>query len=217
MTNFPFGSIGEFADIEAHGVYREAVGAGCASDAVLDGLRRLSRDNARTPMQWDSCAHAGFTTGAPWLAANPNHAWLNVAAQRAAPTVGAGAAAVPASVLTYYRALIRLRGSEAALSGGDVSVLLPDDEAVYALARACGARRLLAIANLTGIAREWPTDLGAEWAGAELLLSNRAVGHEWGGSLPPIEAGRPAAVGGSARGPDILGPWEARILRLDMN
>jgi oligo-1,6-glucosidase len=197
MTNFPFASIDEFVDIEAHGVYRDAVDAGSDPADVLDGLRRFSRDNARTPMQWDETPGAGFTSATPWLAINPNHAWLNVAAQAGR----SGSPVFPGSPLAFTRALIALRHTEAALATGAVTVLLPDDAAVYAIERSSPGVRMLVIANLTGEARSWPRGLASDWTTADVLLSNLAAGA--GGDDPA----------GATLEPGVLQPWEARILR----
>src|SRR3712207_4966705 len=119
----------------------------CSSDledvgAVLAGLRAMSRDNARTPMQWDSSPHAGFTAGTPWLAVNPNHTDINAGAQRADPD----------SVLSHYRRLIELRHREPAVVHGDFTMLLPDDYRVYAFTRRLGAVELLVLGNFSSAA-----------------------------------------------------------------
>jgi oligo-1,6-glucosidase len=72
MTNYPWSGIGQFRDIESINHYADAVARGADPELVLAGLREASRDNARTPMQWDASANAGFTTGTPWLPVNPN-------------------------------------------------------------------------------------------------------------------------------------------------
>ena len=94
MTNAPFARIDDFRDIESLNHYAERVAAGRDPAAVLDTMRAMSRDNARTPMQWDASPHAGFTTGTPWIPVNPNHAEINAAA----------AVADPDSVFHHYRA-----------------------------------------------------------------------------------------------------------------
>ena len=91
----------------------------------------MSRDNARTPMQWDAAPHAGFTTGTPWIAVNPNHTEINAEAARADPD----------SVFHHYRRLIELRHAEPVVAHGDFTMLLPDDERVYAFTRRLGRRR----------------------------------------------------------------------------
>ncbi|MEI4872857.1 hypothetical protein Q8G47_29470, partial [Klebsiella pneumoniae] len=78
--------------------------------------RHKSRDNARTPVQWDATAHAGFTTGEPWLPVNPDHVEVNVAAQEHDPD----------SVLGHYRRLIRFRHDEPVVARGDFAMLVPE-------------------------------------------------------------------------------------------
>ena len=129
MTNAPFGTIADFRDIEAIGQYADAVTMeGRSPEDVLTVLRARGRDNARTPMQWDASPQAGFTTGTPWLAVNPNHTEINAAA----------AIADPDSVYHYYRRLIDLRHTEPAVVEGDFTMLLPHDERLYAYTRRLG-------------------------------------------------------------------------------
>ncbi len=101
MTNAHWGSIGEFNDINTKDQYRVALGAGLTEQQALGACEKMSRDNARTPMQWDSSPNAGFTTGTPWLKVNDNYPEINVAAQENDPD----------SVLNYYRRLTALRKS----------------------------------------------------------------------------------------------------------
>jgi oligo-1,6-glucosidase len=163
MTNVPFGSIEAFRDIESLNHYAEAVGAGEDPEAVLATMRPMSRDNARTPMQWHDSTHAGFTTGEPWIPVNPNHAEINAEA----------AIADPGSVFHHYRKLIELRHAEPAVAHGDFTMLLEDDPRVYAFTRAIGGTELLVVVNVSSepaSAAAIP-DAGA-WAGAELVLTN---------------------------------------------
>jgi oligo-1,6-glucosidase len=184
MTNAPFAGIDDFRDIESRNHYAEAVASGIAPEEVLAGLRAMSRDNARTPMQWDASEHAGFTTGEPWLAVNPNHAQINARA----------ALADPDSVYHHYRTLIELRHNEPVVAHGDFTMLLADDEQVYAFSRRLGDVELLVLGNFSG--RRVAVDLpdAAAWAGAELLVANCA----------PM---------GGADGALSLEPWEARVHR----
>ena len=101
MTNAHWGSIGEFNDINTKDQYRVALDAGLTEQQALAACEKMSRDNARTPMQWDSSPNAGFTTGTPWLKVNDNYPKINVAAQENDPD----------SVLNYYRRLTALRKS----------------------------------------------------------------------------------------------------------
>jgi oligo-1,6-glucosidase len=180
MTNTPFTSIDDFRDIESVNHYTEAVAAGQDPEAVLQALRFMGRDNARTPMQWDDSPHAGFTTGTPWLAVNPNHKDINAAA----------AVADPDSVFHHYRRLIELRHTEPVVAHGDFTMLLPNDEHVYAFTRSLDGVELLTLGNFTG--ESMPVDLPG-WAGTELVLGN----------YPPD--GNTDTL--------VLRPWEARVYR----
>ena len=99
MENVPVDSIDEVDDIAALNQYQVALDAGCTEAEAMDFLREFSRDNARTPMQWDATENAGFTAGKPWLRVNPNYTALNAEAQRADPD----------SLFHFYRKLIALR------------------------------------------------------------------------------------------------------------
>jgi oligo-1,6-glucosidase len=186
MTNYPFQSIADFRDIEALGQYRQATEhEGRAPAEVLTVLRARGRDNARTPMQWDASPQAGFTTGTPWLAVNPNHTEINAAAQRDDPD----------SVYHYYRQLIALRHAEPAVVDGDFTMLLPDDDRLYAFTRRLGSTELLVIGNFTGSTVQAAIPDAASWSGAELVLSNLPA--------PATELS--------------LAPWQAVIYRRSTN
>src|SRR5919202_647436 len=120
----------------------------------------MSRENPGTPMQWDSSDHAGFTTGTPWLAVNPNYVEVNAEA----------ALADPDSVLHHYRRLIELRHTEPVVAHGDFTMLLADHEQVYAFSRRLGGVELLVVGNFSGDSIEVPEV--ADWADAEVLLGN---------------------------------------------
>jgi oligo-1,6-glucosidase len=176
MTNAPFGRIDDFRDIEAVNHFRVASALGADPDAVLDALRTMGRDNARTPMQWDATEHAGFTSGDPWIAVNPNHTEVNAAA----------AVADPDSVFHHYRRLAELRKAEPAVAHGDFTLLLPDDPVVYAFTRRHGDTELLVVANFSGDPVRPDLPEYAAWAADELLLGN--VADADGPELAPWEA-----------------------------
>lgn len=177
MTNAPFDSIDDFRDVESLNHHAAAVAAGQDPDEVLAALRRTGRDNARTPMQWDASPHAGFTTGTPWLPVNPNHAYVNAEQQRNDPT----------SVLAHYRRLIELRHTEPVVALGDFTLLLPDDERIWAFTRRLGDVEWLVLGNVSGDVVDVPLP---EWSGAPVVLSNV-----------------------DAPGDLVLQPWEGRICR----
>jgi oligo-1,6-glucosidase len=159
MTNAGFGDIADYRDIESLNHHAAAAAAGADMADVLTALRTKSRDNARTPMQWDDGPQAGFTTGTPWLAVNPNRVEINAVA----------AVADPDSVFHHYRKLIALRHEEPAVALGDFTMLLPDDPLVYAFTRRLDDVELLVVGNFSGT--EATADVPG-WAGAELLLGN---------------------------------------------
>jgi oligo-1,6-glucosidase len=180
----PFAGIADFRDIESLNHYADAVARGEDPQTVLTAMRAMSRDNARTPVQWDASPYAGFTTGTPWIAVNPNYPEVNAASQVDDPD----------SVFSHYRRLIALRHDEPAVAHGDFTMLLPDDDAVYAFTRRLGAVELLVLGNFSGA--EVHADVDG-WADAEVLLGNYP------------DAAHPCGTAD----PGALRPWEARVLR----
>jgi oligo-1,6-glucosidase len=163
MTNYPFSSIEEFDDIESVNYFHESVAQGEEPEHVLARLRAMSRDNSRTPMQWDDSPHAGFTDGKPWLPVNPNHREVNAARQ-----VG-----VPGSVFEHYRRLIALRHEEPAVAHGDFTLLLPDHDQLFAFTRRHEGTELVVVANFSGQPAVVPGALLDRCAGAELVIGDR--------------------------------------------
>ena len=140
MTNYPFKGIGEYDDIEAKNGYKADVATGKVSEqAYLDNLRQMSRDNARTPMQWDTSANAGFTTGKPWLAVNPNYKQINAAAE----------VADKQSIYNYTKAMIALRHATPAFVYGSYEDLDPANPSVFAYTRSLGVDRYLVVLNFS--------------------------------------------------------------------
>lgn len=181
MTNAHFTSLDQYRDIESLNHAAAALAAGEPLEPLLAGLAAMGRDNARTPVQWDSSSHAGFTDGAPWLPATANYPTINAALQRDDE----------GSVFHHYRRLIALRHDEPVVSLGDFTMLLPDDEHVYAFTRHLDGATLLVVVNLSP--DEQPLTLPQVSAG-ELVL----------GSLP----GTPSTV------PPTLRPWESSVYRV---
>ncbi|MHB1489236.1 MAG: glycoside hydrolase family 13 protein [Cellulomonas sp.] len=187
MTNAHFERIDQYRDIESLNFYAEALEHGLGLPAaLLEALRAVSRDNARTPVQWDASANAGFTTGTPWIEVNPNYTEINAAAQQEDP----------GSVFHHYRRLIELRHTEPVVSLGDFTMLLAEDDAVYAFLRRWDGIELLVLGNFTSQVRPVDVPDAHRWAEAELLLGNA-------GDPTPVPGGRIPA----------LRPWESRIYR----
>ena len=161
MTNTDFTRIEQYQDVESVNYYADAIGRGLDPHEVLHALSVKSRDNARTPVQWDDSAHAGFTTGTPWLPVNPNYAQINAAA----------AVADPDSVFAHYRRLIQLRHEEPVVAHGRFRLLLPDDEQVFAYTRTLGESALLVLANFSSAPAEVTAEALPDLAGAEVVLA----------------------------------------------
>jgi oligo-1,6-glucosidase len=129
MTNYPFRDVTECRDVETLNAYRELVGGGAASgDEMMRSIRAVSRDNARTPMQWDTSVHAGFTAGTPWLTVNSNFAEINAAAALDAPD----------SVFNFYRELIAFRKVTPIIRDGTFRMLDSDGRIIAYERELCG-------------------------------------------------------------------------------
>ena len=139
MTNVPFTAIGQYRDIETLNMYRLHVEAGLDPAEFIRGANANGRDNSRTPMQWSAAPHGGFTTGTPWIEANPNFATINVEA-----SLGDDA-----SIFAHYRRLIALRRELPIIVEGRYAPLLEDHPAVMAYTRTLGDQRLLVVGNFT--------------------------------------------------------------------
>ena len=188
MTNVHFDDISGYRDIETLNRYRVATTErGEDPAAVLASIHAKSRDNARTPMQWTAGPHAGFTTGTPWLACNPNHTHIH--AEQALSD--------PDSVFHHYRRLIRMRQDWPVLVHGTYEQLLAEHTQVDAFIRSLGQERLLIVCNFssTEIRLEKPHSL----AGCSITWV-------FGNGSEPADIDREHWV---------LQPWEARICRLD--
>ena len=180
MTNAHFTRLDQYRDIETLRHVQEAGGS-------LAGVAEMGRDNARTPMQWSSEPHAGFTTGTPWIEVNENFRMINAAAERAEPD----------SVFHHYRRLIALRHDDPWCALGDFTMLLPDHEHVYAYTRALGDMTLTVLGNFSGEVQEVELDDNQ----GELILSNYAAPAT---TLRPWEARvhrRRGSATGVGRGP----------------
>jgi oligo-1,6-glucosidase len=172
MANAPFTAITDFRDIQTLRFYAEAAARGTQSPyqgdlpALLRAMGRMSRDQGRTPVQWDASPGAGFTTGTPWLAINPDHTEVNAAAQ-----VGD-----PGSVFEYYRRLIALRHTDPVVTDGDFELLLADHPSVWAFLRRTGEAELLVAANFSSdevvsVGLD-PDALDGDWGGASVVLTS---------------------------------------------
>ncbi|EMH4163262.1 alpha,alpha-phosphotrehalase [Pluralibacter gergoviae] len=178
MTNPHFTAIADYRDVESHNMYGELREQGRDADELLAILASKSRDNGRTPMQWNAQPHGGFTDGTPWISACRNY-----------PTVNAEAAlADPDSVFHTYRALIALRKAEPLLTWGDYQDLLPGHPALWCYRRAWRGQTLLVVANLSREPQAWtPEDTAGGWT---RVISNYGDAGEQprAATLRPFEA-----------------------------
>ena len=138
MTNYPFKNLDEIEDIESINYAKESLEKGVDLDIIMDQIRHIGRDNARTPMQWSNQPQAGFTTGHPWLAVNPNYQEINVEA----------ALADSSSIFYTYQQLVALRKEQDWLISADFELLDTADQ-VFAYQRVDGDQRYLIVANLS--------------------------------------------------------------------
>lgn len=160
MTNVRFDTIKEYQDIETLNMYKERRERGYDEKDIMESIYAKSRDNARTPMQWDGSRNAGFTTGTPWLGVNPNYTEIN--AEKALQD--------PDSLFYYYKRLIRLRKEYEIFTEGDFRLLMEEDQKIFAYIRRYGDQRLLVAANFTD--KEAELLLDPEWAQAKVLIHN---------------------------------------------
>ena len=159
MTNLKL-PLEQYVDVEIHNLFRDRTAEGHSPESVMESIWARGRDNARTPMQWTAGENAGFTTGKPWLAVNPNHETINAEA----------ALADPDSVFYYYQKLIALRKSHTVFRDGSFTLLCPEDESIFAYTRDTEEEHLLVVCNFTD--REQPFEIPEPFRGAEMLLSN---------------------------------------------
>ena len=147
MTNYPFETLDQVEDIESINYAKEALEQGVSLEQIMDSIRVIGRDNARTPMQWDTSDYAGFSSAKPWLGVNPNYAKINVEE----------ALANPDSIFYTYQKLVQLRKENSWLVQADFE-LLETAEKVFAYIRKDGTRRFLVVVNLSSQEQEFHLD-----------------------------------------------------------
>lgn len=176
MTNTVFNSVDDFRDLESINAYRELVESGLYTDGdMFPKIAHKSRDNARTPMQWDASENAGFTTGKPWIAVNPNYKKINVADQLKRED----------SVFHYYQKLIRLRKENEIIVYGNYELLLPEDENIFAYTRTLDNQKLLVVCNFSKSEQKFDF---SGYENAKVLISNYNRDAREDGILKPYEA-----------------------------
>ena len=177
MTNMRFPTLEEYNDPDAKNTYRQQLLIGATPEEALHQAQMISRDNARTPMQWNGTENAGFTAGKPWLGINPNYRQINVESQKGDPH----------SIYHCYKALIALRKESRALSRGDLEILPVPTDTLFALKRSYQGEVLLSFHNFSAEPAEVPEALLPQ-SGQVLLSSYDRQGGYQGGSLRPYES-----------------------------
>ncbi|WJH29143.1 alpha-glucosidase [Paenibacillus sp. CC-CFT742] len=139
MTNVQY-AIEDYRDIELLNLYKERMGKGYPESSVMESIFAKGRDNARTPMQWDSSDNAGFTSGEPWIKVNPNYTDIHAKDNLNNPE----------SIFHHYRKLIQLRKEHEVIVYGDYELVFPDDPEVFAYTRTLNGTKVLVVCNFKG-------------------------------------------------------------------
>ena len=178
MCNAYFDNLEDYRDIESINAYHELTEqCGVSHEEMMGYLKRISRDNARTPMQWDDSKNAGFTTGTPWLKVNSNYPEVNAKAQVNDPD----------SEFSYYKKLIRLRHENEIIVYGDYELLEAESEETFIYKRTYENEHLMVLCNFTDHEVSVTDAVMEQIAdGAEKLITNYA--DDMGQTLRPYEA-----------------------------
>ena len=178
MTNCPFNTLDNFRDLESINAFHELTEQGkMTEEDMMAAISYKGRDNARTPMQWDDSAYAGFSTTNPWIMVNPNYTKINAKDQVNRED----------SVFKYYQKLIKLRHESELIVYGTYDLILDDDKDIYAYIRTLGDEKLIVYCNFSENTRE--VELPEEFTNGKVLISNyidAKVNHKI--TLRPYEA-----------------------------
>lgn len=159
MTNVQY-DIEDYKDCEIINMYHERLEKGYSKDEIMKSIYAKGRDNARTPMQWDDSANAGFTTGTPWIKVNDNYDKINAKSQVDDPD----------SIFSCYKKLVQLRKDYPVFVDGKFTLLLEDDENIFAYSRKNEEKTMLVVCNFFD--KEIPMPLAKECEGMEVLIAN---------------------------------------------
>ncbi len=164
MTNVKFEDIEDYNDIKTINIYKEKIKKGMSNKEALEYVWKTSRDNARTPMQWNVTENAGFSKGKPWLKVNPNYLNINVKKQENDPN----------SILNFYKKMIKIKKENEALIYGKYDLILENHEQIYAYTRTLEHEKFIVIVNLTNKEARYSYDK-EKLNYKELTLSNYLV------------------------------------------
>ena len=161
MTNCPFNTLDNFRDLESINAFHELTEQGkMTEEDMMAAISYKGRDNARTPMQWDDSAYAGFSTANPWIMVNPNYTKINAKDQVNRED----------SVFKYYQKLIKLRHESELIVYGTYDLILDDDKDIYAYIRTLGDEKLIVYCNFSENTRE--VEIPEEFVNGKVLISN---------------------------------------------
>jgi len=165
MTNCPFADVGDYRDLESINAYNTLVlqEKRFSKEDMLRYMRLRSRDNSRTPMQWNDSPHAGFSSAQPWIMLNPNYREINAVEQTARAD----------SVFRYYQSLIRLRKTMDIITHGNYELLLPNDPNLFVYTRHYQDEELLIVCNFSREERAFSPP--ERFSGADVLIANEKV------------------------------------------
>ena len=161
MTNCPFNTLDNFRDLESINAFHELTEQGkMTEEDMMAAISYKGRDNARTPMQWDDSAYAGFSTATPWIMVNPNYTKINAKDQVNRED----------SVFKYYQKLIKLRHESELIVYGTYDLILDDDKDIYAYIRTLGDEKLIVYCNFSENTRK--VEIPEEFVNKKVLISN---------------------------------------------
>ena len=163
MTNVKFDSIYDYNDVKGINIYKEKIEQGLSKEEALKYVWAVSRDNSRTPMQWDNSNNAGFTDGTPWINVNENYKTINVNNQINDEN----------SILNFYKNMIRIRKENETLVYGSYDLILDEDDKIYAYIRTMGDEKFIVIVNLSHDEVKYSYEEKLNYS--KLLLSNYKV------------------------------------------
>lgn len=186
MTNVYFDTIDDYNERYTVGKYNTMIEAGEKPEAALGKLRAMSRDNARTPYQWDASENAGFTTGKPWIRVNPRYTEINYAQDRASKD----------SIFDYYKKLTKLRRENPAIIDGEFEFLMFDDPKIVMYLRKCARQTLLVVTNFSDDA-------------VDVTIPEELKAHKWNRILTNRDETEP-----SLDGRKQWLPWEAEVYEM---
>lgn len=158
MIDPDFESMADYVDIESINAYQELLASGKSEKEAFAIIQAKSRDNSRTPMQWDGSKHAGFTTGTPWLKAGQSYPEINVEKEKSG------------NIFRFYQELIALRKNLPLIAEGDYQAAFQDSDKVYAFERQLDGQKLLVLNNF--FSQEATIQLPADYQTGQVLISN---------------------------------------------